>query len=267
MSITPDMLVQQRAALRPTPKAPVAPKPPVQIENAKLGIADSVDPKEQVQFGFNPASIVIQHTASVATSAGRSPDKKDDAKAQTTTQATNPGDIVATNIEEREKARGTTTISLRGLVFDGKDVQKKCMLLLSWTHFLPAEDAESAEKYNLPKLKFIWGPQIYLVHLNQVTLTYTKFSQAGMPVRASVDLTLHSIPKIPGPTNPSSGGLPDRRAHTLTGAERLPSLATRFYGRPSQWRQIAAANGIDDPLRVRPGTLVYLPNPRELIEG
>lgn len=266
MSITPDMLSARKSALRDATLPRAAELPRFETKNAKLGVAGSANPNEWVEFQFNPASIVISHTASVAASAGKAQQPGGLPEAQADQAPSSPGDIYA-NVEEREKARGTTTITLRGLWFDGKNVRRACMLLLSWTHFAPVRGAKSADKCDLPKLKFIWGPQIYLVHLNQVTLTYTKFSQSGIPVRASVDLTLHSLPKIPGPTNPSSGGLPERRVHTLTGAECLPSLATRCYGRPADWRKIAAANGIDDPLRVRPGALVYLPSPQELLEG
>jgi nucleoid-associated protein YgaU len=58
--------------------------------------------------------------------------------------------------------------------------------------------------------------------------------------------------------------LPGRRAHTVTAGDSLARIATAQYGSPGRWRQIAAANGIEDPLRVRPGDRVYLPNPEEL---
>jgi nucleoid-associated protein YgaU len=44
----------------------------------------------------------------------------------------------------------------------------------------------------------------------------------------------------------------------------LAGLATDTYGRPTAWRDIADANGIDDPFRVRPGRSVMLPPPDEL---
>jgi nucleoid-associated protein YgaU len=31
------------------------------------------------------------------------------------------------------------------------------------------------------------------------------------------------------------------------------------------WRGVAAANGIDDPFRVKPGDTVYLPNANEIV--
>jgi nucleoid-associated protein YgaU len=230
------------------------------ITSAKLGPADPGSTGDYVTFDFNPATIVISHTAPVVPSDG--PPQQTDKAA--TSGAPQPGhsapSLVTHGVDELEKAKGTTTISLRSLTFDGRNVASACLRLLDWTHFVKVKDPKSTKKTEMPVLKFIWGPQIYLVHLNQVTATYTRFSRSGTPVRATVDLTLHSIPKLPGPTNPRSGGLPGRRTHLLAGTESLPELATRTYGGPGHWREIAAANRFEDPLRVRPGTLVYLPS-------
>lgn len=38
------------------------------------------------------------------------------------------------------------------------------------------------------------------------------------------------------------------------------------YGRPGAWRNVARANRITDPLRVRPGTEIFLPNLDELAD-
>lgn len=260
MTITPDLLSAARANLVPSPSPP-SDFPMAKDDGAKLGPAGSYDISEYVVFDYNPASIAIAHGAPVVASSGlRQPAESTPASPEAAVGKS--VELSAKDVDELEKAKGTTTIILRALTFDGKDVASACLRLLSWTHFAPSS-AGSPKRNELPLLKFIWGQQIYLVHLNHVSATYTRFSSTGKPVRASVDLTLHSVPKIPGPTNPSSGGLPGRRTHLLTGAERLPELSTRFYGRPGRWREIAAANRFDDPLRVRPGTVVYVPGERE----
>lgn len=253
--ITDKALKNQRAALRPTGRA-------------RLGPENSDPERDYVKFDFNPATIVISHTAQVEPSAGWY--QRSGGEAQTSDpKASAAGNVAlaATSVEEVAKANGITSITLRSLTFDGnskgKDVAHTCLRLLKWTHFVPVTHTNSTQQAGLPRLKFIWGSQIYLVHLNHVTVTYTRFDRYGTPVRASVDLTLHSIPKIPRPTNPTSGGLAGRRAHLLTGAETLPELATRCYGGPEHWREIAAANRFGDPLRVRPGTRVYLPSAQE----
>jgi hypothetical protein len=53
----------------------------------------------------------------------------------------------------------------------------------------------------------------------------------------------------------------------LADGENVIGVATEKYGAPSAWRAVAQANGIDDPLRVRPGQMLHLPGPSELTEG
>ena len=222
--------------------------------NAKLM---SVASKVTVTFKYNPAAISIAHTAPMAPSSARtkkSPDAPDSGNTN----------VIASTPEGRAAANGFTIIGVRSLTFDGPTVARDCLALLGWTQFVDTSHTSSTTTDGLEQLQFIWGDvQVYLVTLNQVTINYTKFSQSGKPVRAVVDLSMHSVPKIPGPTNPSSGGLAGRRTHLLTGAETLPELATRYYGGPGRWREIAAANGVEDPLRVRPGTRVYVPSATE----
>ncbi|HEV2344688.1 MAG TPA: hypothetical protein VGS97_11385 [Actinocrinis sp.] len=223
-------------------------------DNARLGPKSGSD-ADYVVFQFNPAAIAISHTAPMQPSAGKGKPKEGDAdkNASGTTTA-------LSSVEEVAKANGVTNITVRSITFDGKDVMETCEKLVDWSY--PQEVKKDPQVSKLPELNFVWG-RTYLVSLNQVTVNYTRFSRTGKPVRASVDLTLHLIPKDLKATNPSSGGLSGRRSHLLTGPETLPELATRTYGEPGRWREIAAANRIEDPLRVRPGTLVYLPSEQE----
>lgn len=220
-------------------------------DNARLV---RIDTGEDVVFDYNPAAIVISHTAPMQPSAGKG------ARAGKTDSGSGSTAVVS-NWDEMAKANGVTSIAIRAVTFAGAQLVQNCTLLLTWTQF--KDVGKSEQKQDLPELKFIWGPQTYGVNLNQVSINYTRFSSVGAPVRAQVDLTLHVIPKPLQPTNPSSGGLSGRRTHLLTGAENLPALATRTYGGPDRWREIATANGIRDPLRVRPGKLLYLPSEQE----
>ena len=62
----------------------------------------------------------------------------------------------------------------------------------------------------------------------------------------------------------------DRRAaasHRWSPATRWPRSPTREYGDPTLWRALAAFNGIDDPLRLPPGSTLLLPSADELLAG
>jgi hypothetical protein len=99
-----------------------------------------------------------------------------------------------------------------------------------------------------------------LVVLKKVTVEYTRFSPAGDPIRANVKLELQEVaPPLP-PQNPTSGGPGGGRMHLVTDGDSLQHIAAGMYDSPAAWRDIAAANGIDDPLRVRNGRSLMLPD-------
>jgi nucleoid-associated protein YgaU len=52
--------------------------------------------------------------------------------------------------------------------------------------------------------------------------------------------------------------------HRVVTGDTLALLAWREYGDPAAWRDIARANGIDDPMRLAPGTELLLPAAEEL---
>jgi nucleoid-associated protein YgaU len=45
--------------------------------------------------------------------------------------------------------------------------------------------------------------------------------------------------------------------------DSLPSIAYGAYGDPTRWREIAQANAIDDPLVLRSGRTLTIPEARE----
>jgi hypothetical protein len=118
--------------------------------------------------------------------------------------------------------------------------------------------------YRLPILLFSWGlvgPRGHNVRvtLEKVTVDYMRFDDLGIPVWAKIGLTLVEY-NAPKPfTNPTSGGVPGRARHMVSQGENVVQIATKAYGSPNAWRQVAEANGIDDPLRVRPGRTLALP--------
>jgi nucleoid-associated protein YgaU len=171
-------------------------------------------------------------------------------------------------------------LTLSRVTFFGSNTKSRCDQLMDWMSpgggmlgALAGAALSAAAGINLvsrpPKVIFQWGPpSAFLIEANitAVNVTYTRFAADGTPVRAEVTVRLQQQPSLLGllATNPTSAGLPGRKAHTVTAGDSLARIATDQYGSPGRWRQIAAANDIDDPLRIRPGDRVYLPNPEEL---
>lgn len=178
-------------------------------------------------------------------------------------------------------------ITLSDVTFTGRETKPFCDQLLNWMSpgggiagqvaagaAAVAFHASIANSVNrMPVLTFQWGvPDMgfcYQAVLTSATITYTRFDHLAIPVRAKVTINLQELPSLVGtlPTNPTSGGPPGRAGHTVCAGEDLPTVARVAYGSPHAWRRLADANGIDDPLRLRPGAVLYLPGRDELTEN
>ena len=110
-----------------------------------------------------------------------------------------------------------------------------------------------------PFVLFGWGLTMsFLAFISNVSVDYKLFRPDGTPIRAACNLTLEEIPTLLASQNPTSGGAA-RRVRTTVAGDTLQSISYREYGRPTMWRALADANGIEDPLRIAPGTSLLVP--------
>jgi nucleoid-associated protein YgaU len=218
-----------------------------------------------VPFDFNPEKITMSRSS-------------------TTSGLTKPQRPGLTGLASGAKTSGTSgsylrnvkasKISLSEVVFEGPFTKLRCDTLLTWMNpstglFAMVGGIGNFATVPAP-LTFVWGPPMvgftYNVKLTSCRVVYERFSPAGIPIRAKITLEMEEVPSILGslPTNPTSGGLPGRRSHTVADGESLQSIAMANYGTPALWRRIAEVNRIQNPSRVRAGTVIYLPNADEL---
>jgi LysM repeat protein len=110
---------------------------------------------------------------------------------------------------------------------------------------------------------FHWGKQLHTppMAIQSMTVNFTYFSSKGVPLRAKVDITLLQFKDadVFGPQNPTSGTPRPHRVHRVQPGETLDRISARYYGDPTRWRALASANNVEDPLTVRPGSLLSLP--------
>lgn len=192
----------------------------------------------EINFAFNPEKVTLSHT----------------------TRSDDIGTV--SESEALIKNLGNLEITIDKVLIVGPTTKVQCETLLLWS--TPDSQQIGDQVTTTPiTLEFTWGTWTEPVRLRQVSITYTRFvGTTGEPIRAEARLNLYrGMNKLKPFTNPTSGGPPGRSSHMLDSSECLASLAATRYGGPGAWRQIASANAIDDPLRVRPGTVVYLPEP------
>jgi len=124
----------------------------------------------------------------------------------------------------------------------------------------PQKDQKDAKKLVPPGVRFSWGTFLFdgMVEGLEESLEY--FAPDGKPLRASVNLTL-SQQKILVSEFKGEGKVPSTPGHKpLSPAKSGDSVQSMAgdKGKNGGWQGIAAANGIEDPLRLQPGQLLNL---------
>lgn len=137
------------------------------------------------------------------------------------------------------------------------DVTPKITKLLKW------QQPQDADGTPPPLVKFQWGNkqlENFQGMITDLNINYTVFAKDGTPLQAKVDLTLTGADDVEAGTNPTSHALDMRRVHTVVEGETIQSVAYAELGDSNYWRAIADVNGIDDPLRVKPGAALVIPS-------
>jgi hypothetical protein len=238
------------------------------VEMARLTVVDAKGkPKSKpIVAHFNPQSLQITYevegasgNASTARGAARG------ARAGATSQSTG------------YKAK----LSSLSLQFDttqqGEDV-RKITLEIAKT-MLPTGSTSA------PTVEFQWGTFLFSGKISGMQETLEYFSAQGVPLRATVQLTMEMVETVkksndeasnPAPAGKSSsqvsnsGGSAGSAAGIAAQGHNAKAAGTTAFtgpqaGEPLQkfaarsgddWKKIAAANGIDNPRQMQPGKLI-----------
>ena len=171
------------------------------------------------------------------------------------------------NVPPLEFNGGNPTDLKVQLMFDtyesGADVRKKYTNALWNLAMVNKQKVDpKSKKGQPPKCEFRWGTMwSFKAVVSNISQKFTMFLPDGTPVRASVDVTFRQIEDegLYPRQNPTSGGVPGHRSHTIKEGESLDWIASQEYGSAAHWRFIAEVNNIDNPFRVLPGTVISLP--------
>ena len=206
-----------------------------------------------VDVQFNPESLKVAYANQIANRAeGGSPD-----------QSTGPAG-------RQFVGAGTTKMALQ-LWFDasspgsdGSRVDDVRRLTSDVTYFMTPQNYQGDETKKLPPgVRFEWGSFKFDGVVDSLEETLEYFSREGLPLRASVSLTLSQekilVSAFEGDGR-ISGAARSAGTKPLAGAnagDTVPSMAASS-GRGGEWQRIAAANGIENPRQMQAGQLVDL---------
>ena len=111
-----------------------------------------------------------------------------------------------------------------------------------------------------PVCLFIWGDFTFQCIIERVTKRYTMFLPEGIPVRATLNVTLKEYREVDIQVTEIDAQSADlTKRWVVTQGDSLWSIASREYGKPGDWRLIAEENNIDNPRNLNPGQELVIP--------
>lgn len=171
------------------------------------------------------------------------------------------------NVPKLEFNGGNPTDLKVQLFFDtyesGEDVRRKYTNAIWELAMVNKERRDPrTRKSTPPQCEFRWGTSwSFKAVVTNINQKFTLFLPDGTPVRATLEVTFRQVEDegLYPRQNPTSGGVPGHRTHTVREGETLDWIASQEYGDANHWRYIAEVNRIDNPFQLKPGTVLSLP--------
>jgi len=117
---------------------------------------------------------------------------------------------------------------------------------------------DSKNKERPPLCRFHWGKDPggnseFQAFVKVVEVTYSLFLMDGTPVRAEAEMTLIEVSTGKAGQNPTTQGTYGDKVHIVKPGETLSLISHMHYGSSTEWRILADANRLTNPLDIRPG--------------
>jgi hypothetical protein len=131
------------------------------------------------------------------------------------------------------------------------------LLLFSWGSVFPGQRPSSIAPGPSQGNQRRYGFKCVVESVQQ---RYSLFSSQGLPLRAVLTVTLKEYKTLTDQLrelNLQSGD--HYKAHVAQHGETLSRISWISYRDPAEWRRIALANDIVDPLALRPGQVLTIP--------
>lgn len=117
-----------------------------------------------------------------------------------------------------------------------------------------------SELHAPPVCLFVWGAFVFPCIIERVTKKFTMFLPEGIPVRATLTVTLKEYKDIKEQVKELDLHSADiTKRWVVKEGDSLWFIAYKEYGDPYKWRQIAFANNIENPRKLTPGQELIIP--------
>ncbi len=151
---------------------------------------------------------------------------------------------------------GTSKLAVE-LLFDTSQTGSDVRATTNDIAYFIRPDPNNVKQGNQPKrvppgCQFQWGTFSFRGVVDSLTETLDYFSEDGVPLRSTLALGMSGIDTMV--PKPAGAGAPATSPQTQAPANTPLQKMAGADGGSANWKGIAAANNIDDPLRIPPGT-------------
>lgn len=113
-----------------------------------------------------------------------------------------------------------------------------------------------SELHAPPICLFNWGSLSFVGVLESANQTFTMFLSTGIPVRATMDVSMKEVGREQGSKLQSADFT---KRYVVKRGDTLSSIAGAKFGDPTLWRPIAKENDLDNPRSIQPGQVLVIP--------
>lgn len=118
----------------------------------------------------------------------------------------------------------------------------------------------NAQEHAPPLVAFVWDRQVFRGVLENLGVTYVLFTPEGIPLRAKLTMSLREYRSAAAQAAETPQQSPNvEKSFVVRRGDTLASISQALYRSPAFWRELAVANGIVDPRRLRPGQVLTAP--------
>jgi len=154
--------------------------------------------------------------------------------------------------------KGSAQTLTMELFFDTTDTQRD---VREFTDGVLNFTALNARTHAPPRLLFIWGSLIFPCVLESVTQRFDYFGPEGRPLRARLNVTLKGYDVLETLlASPPLESADRTKQRVVKAGDTLQGIAAEAYDDPRQWRAIAVANNLDNPLTIPVGQGLIIPS-------
>lgn len=120
-----------------------------------------------------------------------------------------------------------------------------------------AGKSQRSGKGEPPPVTFEWGKLHFKAVITSMSEKFSVFTDSGTPVRCTVEISLRQYldeADVPPQIPQGAGGAGAAQSKKVVQGERLDHIAASQGGGAASYRQIAADNNINNPLKIPTGT-------------